>query len=169
MEMMTSLGLVTLQHNLPEVLREKVPENQASWTLLMNAIKGIELEHIREGVRKYKERAAEAEKVQAQITLLEQCTASNAVLLNSLTKPIHNHLSRTTISQPVTIRTNPFSGNNGDEICLHLGLEISKISDCAPFLEIFPCSFGESTCCSQSPAHISIILQHCQHSSVPFS
>ena len=92
-----------------------MPENQASWTSLTNAIKGIELGHIREGVRKYKERAAETEKFQAQITLLEQCTASNAVLLNSPTKPIRNHLSRTTISQPATIRTNPFSGNNGSQ------------------------------------------------------
>ena len=40
-----------------------------------------------------------------------------------------------------------------DEICLHLGLEISKISDCMPFTEIFPCSFGES-------APSTVVLNH---------
>ena len=46
----TSLGLLTLRDNLPEVLRDKIPENQADWTLFANAIKAVELGHIRKGV-----------------------------------------------------------------------------------------------------------------------
>ena len=41
------------------------------WTSFVKAIKAVKLGHIREGVRKYKERAAEAEKIQAQLNALE--------------------------------------------------------------------------------------------------
>ena len=70
-EKMTSLGLFTLRDNLPEVLRERISEDQADWTSFAKAIKAVELGHIREGVRKYKERAAEAEKIQSQLNILE--------------------------------------------------------------------------------------------------
>ena len=49
-ETTTSLGLFMLQDNLPEVLREKVPEDQVSWMLFANAIKAVEMGYIREGV-----------------------------------------------------------------------------------------------------------------------
>jgi hypothetical protein len=52
-ESLTS-GLWNVQDELPEILREKVPENQASWTVFLQAIKDVEMGHIREGVRKYK-------------------------------------------------------------------------------------------------------------------
>ena len=66
-----------------------------SWTSFANTIKAVKLGHIREGVRKYKEKVAEAEKIQAQLNMLEQCTANNTALLNSPTKSIHNQLSKT--------------------------------------------------------------------------
>ena len=75
-----------LQDNLPEILQDKIPENQTDWTSFVKAIKAVELGHIREGVRKYKERVAEAEKIQAQLSALERCTANNMALLNSPTK-----------------------------------------------------------------------------------
>ena len=49
---------------------------------------------------------------------------------------------------------------SSDEICLHLGSEISKISDCMPFLEIFPCPFGESTPSTVVPNHWRISLSY---------
>ena len=52
---MTTLSLFTLRDNLPEVLHEKVSENQLSWIMFVNVIKSVELGHIREGVRKHKE------------------------------------------------------------------------------------------------------------------
>ena len=52
---MTTLGLFTLRDNLPEVLHEKVSENQLSWILFVNVINSVELGHIREEVRKHKE------------------------------------------------------------------------------------------------------------------
>ena len=41
-----------------------------------------------------------------------------------------------------------------------LGLEISKISDCTPFTEIFPCSFGESAPSTVVPNHWHISLSY---------
>ena len=51
----TTLGLSTLRDNLLEVLHEKVSENQSSWIKFVNAIKTVELGHIKEGVQKHKE------------------------------------------------------------------------------------------------------------------
>ena len=97
---------------MPEVLREGVPEDQADWTLFANAIKAVELGHIREGIQKYKERVMEAEKITTQLNILEQCTASNTALLNSPTKSIRECLDKTIISHPVATGTDPFSNNN---------------------------------------------------------
>ena len=114
----TSLGLFTLRDNLPEVLRDKIPENQMSWTSFVNVIKAIKLGHIREGVRKYKEKVAEAEKIQAQLNMLEQCTANNMALLNLPTKSIRDQLSKTNISQPNPNQSNPFvSGGGQGNLC----------------------------------------------------
>ena len=107
-ETTTSLGLFTLWDNLPEVLQDKIPENQTSWTSFASTIKAVELGHIREGVRKYKERMAEAEKIQTQLNMLEQRTANNTALLNSPTKSICDQLSKTTISQNPS-QSNPFA------------------------------------------------------------
>lgn len=114
-ERTANLALAESQDNLPGVLQEKIPKNQADWATFTNAIKAVELGHIREGVQRYKEETAKEEKVQVQLSLLEQCTADNTVILNSPTKPIHNHLNKTTISQPLPIRANPFVGRAGGQ------------------------------------------------------
>ena len=70
-------------------MREKIPEGQASWTAFAQAIKDVNMGHIREGVRKYKEKAANDAQVKANISLLKQRTASAAVgNTNSPTKAI---------------------------------------------------------------------------------
>ena len=46
-------GLWSVRDELPEVLRERVPENQASWIAFAQAIKDVDMGHIREGVRKH--------------------------------------------------------------------------------------------------------------------
>ena len=71
--------------------------------------------YISQGVQKHKERAAAAEKITTQLTILEWCTASNTALLNSPMKLICNHLDRTTISKPVTTGTDPFASNNSSQ------------------------------------------------------
>ena len=66
----TTLGLFTLKDNLLEVLHEKVSENQSSWIKFVNAIKTVELGHIKEGVQEHKAWAVEADKIQSQLKFL---------------------------------------------------------------------------------------------------
>ena len=91
-------GLWKVRDELPEVLREKIPESQASWTEFAQAIKDVDMGHIREGVRKYKEKAASDAQMKADINLLKQRTAG-ATPGNSPTKGIRNQLANTTITQ----------------------------------------------------------------------
>ena len=110
-------GLWNVRDELPEILREKVPENQTSWTAFAQAIKDVNMGHIREGVRKYKDKAAKEARVNADINFLKQRTANAATgNLNSPTKAIRTQLSNTTISQQPTGRpsqSDPFGGVNG--------------------------------------------------------
>lgn len=96
-------GLWNVRDELPEVLREKIPENQTSWTTFAQAIKDVDLGHIREGVRKYKEKTAYDAQVKADINLLKQRTATATLgSLNSPTKAIRTQLASTAISQQPT-------------------------------------------------------------------
>lgn len=112
-EATTTLGLFTLRDNLPEVLQEKVAENQTSWISFVNAIKSVELGHIREGVWKHRDKQVEADRIQSQFKLLEQCTVSNTTLLNSPTKSICDQFNRVTISQPALSGADLFLTNAG--------------------------------------------------------
>jgi hypothetical protein len=110
-------GLWSVRDELPEVLREKIPENQPSWTAFAQAIKDVDMGHIREGVRKYKEKAANDAQVKADIIFLKQRTANAAMgNVNSPTKGIRTQLANTVIAQqPVSQPThdNPFGGSSG--------------------------------------------------------
>lgn len=93
-------GLWNVRDELPEILREKIPENQPSWTAFAQAIKNIDMGHIREGVRKYKEKTANDAQMKADINYLKQRTANAADgIMNSPTKAIRTQLANTTISQ----------------------------------------------------------------------
>jgi hypothetical protein len=107
-------GLWSVRDELPEVLREKIPENQTNWTTFAQAIKSVDMGHIREGVRKHKEKAANDAQMKADINLLKQRTAGSAI--NSPTKAIRTQLASTAISQQPTNRpaqSDPFSGFRG--------------------------------------------------------
>src|SRR6202522_1235880 len=110
-------GLWKVRDELPEILREKIPENQASWTAFAQAIKDIDMGHIREGVRKHKEKAANDAQMKADITLLKQRTAgANIGIFNSPTKAIRSQLANTAISQQPAGRPTqgePFGGQSG--------------------------------------------------------
>lgn len=110
-------GLWNVRDELPEVLREKIPENQPSWTAFAQAIKSVDMGHIREGVRKYKEKAASEAQMKADINLLKQRTA-NATMgsVDSPTKAIRAQLANAAISQPANNRPaqgDPFGSAGG--------------------------------------------------------
>jgi hypothetical protein len=70
----TTSGLWTVRNALPEVLREKIPENQASWSAFAQAIRDVDMGHIWEGVRKYKDKADKEARVDEELNLLKQRT-----------------------------------------------------------------------------------------------
>ena len=110
-------GLWKVRDELPEILREKIPEDQADWTAFTQAIKNIDMGHIREGVRKFKEKTASDAQMKADINYLKQRTASVAVGdMNSPTKAIRAQFANTTIAQqPVRqpVQGDTFSGTSG--------------------------------------------------------
>ena len=110
-------GLWNVRDELPEVLREKIPENQSSWTAFVQAIKKVDMGHIREGVRKYKEKAANDAQVKADIKFLKQRAAGTTLgNISSTTKEIRTQLASTAISQQPTGRpvpSNPFNNPAG--------------------------------------------------------
>ena len=99
-------GLWKVRDELPEILREKIPEGQASWTAFAQAIKDIDMGHIREGVRKYQEKTADDAKVKADISFLMKQRAVSTTVgdPSSPTKAIRARLANTTISQQPTNR-----------------------------------------------------------------
>jgi hypothetical protein len=113
-------GLWNVRDELPEILREKIPEDQPSWSAFAQAIKDVDMGHIREGVRKHKEKTANDAQMKADINYLKQRTANTAAIgnVNSPTKALRTQLASTTISQqpiqrPTQAQTDVFGGANG--------------------------------------------------------
>lgn len=117
----TTSSLWNVRDELPEILREKIPENQPSWTAFVQAIKDVDMGHIREGVRKYKDKADNDAKIKSDINfLMKQRTTAGANVttgnVNSPTKAIRTQLAGTAISQQPTRNTtqgDTFSSSGG--------------------------------------------------------
>ena len=113
----TTSSLWKVRDELPEILGEKISENQTSWTVFAQAIKSVDMGHVREGVRKFKEKAASDAQMKADINYLKQRTANAAPAdLNSPTKAIRTQFASTTISQQQThqpTQGDTFSGATG--------------------------------------------------------
>ena len=116
MEESTS-GLWNVRDNLPETLREKIPEDQGSWREFTQAIKKIDMGHIRDGVRKHNEKTNHDAQINANLKLLNQRTAGAAFgNINSPTREIRTQLASTTIAQQPPSRAapiNPFNSSAG--------------------------------------------------------
>jgi hypothetical protein len=101
---------------LPEVVREKIPEKQTDWTTFCDAIKKVDVGHIKEGARKHVAGQQEKAQLHSEIESLR-----NAVLAaktpDTPTKGISGQLGKTVISQnsPVAASTeqNPFMATTG--------------------------------------------------------
>lgn len=116
-----SSSIWQVRDHLPDIIKEKVSESQTSWQLFCQAIKAVELGHIRDGVRKYKEKMAEKEVMAARLTHLESARASPPP---SPMAGIRNQMSRTTIAsnqpnqagggrQANNVNPNPFNAGGG--------------------------------------------------------
>jgi hypothetical protein len=116
MEESTS-GLWKVRDNLPETLRERISEDQGSWREFAQAIKKVDMGHIRDGVRKHNETTNQSNQVNANLKLLNQRTAGIPFAnVNSPTREIRTQLASTTIAQQPPNRAapnNPFNSSGG--------------------------------------------------------
>ena len=117
---------------LPEVVREKVPENQTDWTTFCNAIKGVDIGHIREGARKHVAEQQERARLRAEMDALRNAVFA-AKTPDTPTKGISSQLGKTTISQnaPAVTSTNqnPFLAPTGGKGNLFWGQQTPSRSN----------------------------------------
>ena len=101
---------------LPDVVREKVPETQTDWTTFCEAIKKVEVGHIREGARKHMMDQQEKARVRSELDALRSVVHGTKVP-DTPTKGISGQMGRTTISQSTTAAApteqNPFLATAG--------------------------------------------------------
>lgn len=89
-----------VRDTLPDVIREKVPEAQLNWTTFCDAIKKVELSHIREGARKHAAEQERETKLRQEMDAIKRVVSSAKIPTPaSPTSGIRNQFSRTTISQ----------------------------------------------------------------------
>jgi hypothetical protein len=93
-------SLWQVRDNLPEVIRDKVPESQTDWQSFCAAIKAIDMGVIRDGVRKHNEKIQQEAKLRAEIDALKRNTVPNANIPSTPTSAIRHQLRQTTISTP---------------------------------------------------------------------
>lgn len=83
-----------LRDKLPDLIRDKVSENQTDWTTFCTAIKNIEVSYLREGARRYRERMAEKDANDARLLKLERTRNAPTSNISSIT----NQMSKTSIT-----------------------------------------------------------------------
>lgn len=116
-----SSSIWQVRDHLPDIIKEKVSKSQTSWQSFCDAIKAVELGHIRDGVKKHKEKMVEKEVMTARLARLESIGAATPP---SPTAGIRNQMSRTTITsnQPNQVggerpannpNANPFNAGGG--------------------------------------------------------
>jgi len=102
---------------LPEVVREKVPETQTNWTTFCDAIKTVDVGHIREGAKKHVAEQLEKARLRAELDALRNVVNMAAKTPDTPTKGISGQLGRTTISQSTPAAApsdqNPFATAGG--------------------------------------------------------
>ncbi|KAF8175143.1 hypothetical protein BJ912DRAFT_931172 [Pholiota molesta] len=115
-------SLWQVRDNLPEVIRDKVPESQTDWNTFCAAIKTIDMGIIRDGVRKYNKRIQSKVRIRADIEALKCNIAPNTNRPSSPTAAIRQQLRQTTITMPASpsnakstdnASSNPFTSRGG--------------------------------------------------------
>ncbi|KAG6823263.1 hypothetical protein H0H92_010826, partial [Tricholoma furcatifolium] len=115
-------SIFVVRDNLPDILKTKVSETQTSWMTFCNAIKAVDMSHIRDGKRKHEREVAEKASTAARIRSLEdQLTRQLRQPPDSPTKAIREQLSRTSVSatpsaaatSSTSTNSNPFLTSTG--------------------------------------------------------
>jgi hypothetical protein len=105
-----------VRRELPKLLREKVGVGHTSWTAFIQAVRDVDIDHIRDGAEIWKKEQQEQDNFKKRIQQLEKLTASP-------TAPIRQQMSSFNIGNPppanhltprqTTTPANPFTGTNG--------------------------------------------------------
>jgi hypothetical protein len=113
----TTTHIGHVRKNLPKLLREKIGAGHADWTDFLNAVRDIDIDHIRDGVDAWKKEQADNDAVKKRIKELEK------LVTTSPTAPIRQQMSAfsignqanttTSVQQGTTPTGNPFANNSG--------------------------------------------------------
>ena len=97
-----------VRDSLPEVVREKVPEKQDDWMTFCDAIKQVDVSHIKEGARKHAAEQQEKARLRSEMDALRTAVWATKTP-DTPTKRISSQLSKATISQiaPTNATTAP--------------------------------------------------------------
>jgi hypothetical protein len=120
-----------VRDELPDIIRQKVKETYLTWTEFCAAIKGVEMAHIRDGVKKYQREKEEREKTEAAIAGL-QCmqqqqrrqptvpmtpvsSVSHAMQTTTLGTQRNNQTMTSNAPRTGAANTNPFANSSGGQ------------------------------------------------------
>jgi hypothetical protein len=106
-----------VRKELPRSLREKVGAGHTDWTAFLQAIRDVDVDHIRDEADIWRKEQEEKEGVKKRLQLLEKLTASP-------TAPLRQQMTSFNIGspasipaqqprQPITVPANPFTGTSG--------------------------------------------------------
>ena len=108
-----------VRRELPRLLREKVGAGHANWTSFLQAVRDIDVDHIRDGVDLWKKEQDEQAVLRKRVQQLEKLTASPTAPLRQqmMTFGIGNTPSGPTpqASTPSSTPANPFTGTGGGQ------------------------------------------------------
>jgi hypothetical protein len=106
-----------VRKELPKPLREKVGAGHADWAAFLQAVRDVDLDHIREGAEIWKKERDEQDALRKRVQQLEKLTASPTAPLRHQMTTFGIGNPTTNLTQPIrqapTIPTNPFTSNNG--------------------------------------------------------
>ena len=106
-----------VRKELPKLIREKVGAGHADWLAFLQAVRDVDADHIRDGVRIWKEEQNEQDAIKKRLQQLEKLTASPTAPLrqqmtsfsirNTAPSPMQQ------LRQPTATPENPFAGTTG--------------------------------------------------------
>ena len=105
-----------VRKELPVILREKIGTGHADWNDFLQAVRDVEIDHIRDSMDIWRKEQAEQKAIERRIQLLETVSKSP-------TAPLRQQLSTVTISRPPTQQLavpsnnseNPFTNTSGGQ------------------------------------------------------
>ena len=106
-----------VRKEIPKLLREKVGTGHADWTAFLQAVRDVDLDHIRDGVNIWKKEQEEQLALKKRVQQLEKLTASPTAPLRHQMTTFNIGDSQQNSPQPArqatTATTNPFTGTSG--------------------------------------------------------